>query len=60
MKISRGTIISYSVTKTAYGIYGNFKIMELVPPIQCEYNVKGKCDENDVNVSLVIESFHLL
>ena len=51
MKISRGTIVSYSVTTTAYGIYGNFKIMELIPPMQSYYNVKGKCEEKDATVS---------
>ena len=51
MKISRGTIVSYSVSQTTYGIYGNFKIMELIPPMQCYYNVKGKCEEKDATVS---------
>ena len=51
MKVVKGFVESYTVRRSKYGLYANYKIMQLTPPLQIQYNVKGKCAETDTIVS---------
>ena len=47
MKVVKGFVQSYTVTKSKYGVYANYKIMEGISV----YTVKGKCLDTDTIVS---------